>query len=359
METVQVDLAERSYPIHIGSGLLSDTDFLRSQIRSSQLLIVSNETVAPLYLERVSAAFSDRQVAICVLPDGEQEKSLTRFSEVIDKLVAERFHRDATAVALGGGVVGDITGFAAACYQRGIEFAQLPTTLLAQVDSSVGGKTAVNHPAAKNMIGAFHQPSVVIADTDTLNTLADRELRAGIAEVIKYGLIMDADFFQWLQGNIGALVQRDADALQHAIAVSCRDKASVVAADEREHGQRALLNLGHTFGHAIEALSGYGTVLHGEAVAIGMALAAQTSVSSGRLNAEQLEPICQLIEAAGLSLQLPPLRPADIVERMGLDKKVQQGRLRLVLLDAIGAARLVDDVSPEQVLAVVESYGGG
>jgi len=359
MQTVQVELAERSYPIHIGAGLLSDGDFLRDQIRSSQLLIVTNATVAPLYLDRVNNAFSDRQVSVFILPDGEQEKSLPRFGEIIDQLVAERFHRDATAVALGGGVVGDLTGFAAASYQRGIDFAQLPTTLLAQVDSSVGGKTAVNHPAAKNMIGAFHQPSVVIADIDTLATLADRELHAGLAEVIKYGLIMDAEFFHWLEDNVGALLERDPAALQYAIAVSCRDKAAVVAADERERGQRALLNLGHTFGHAIEALSGYGKILHGEAVAIGMALAAETSVATGRLPAEQLAPIRQLIESAGLPLQLPPLPPGDIVERMGLDKKVQQGRLRLVLLDAIGAAQLVDDVSAEQILEVVESYGGG
>jgi 3-dehydroquinate synthase len=358
VQTVQVELAERSYPIHIGSGLISDADFLRGKIRSPQLLIVTNETVAPLYLDRVRSAFADRQVAVCILPDGEQQKSLRRFGEIIDQLVAERFHRDATAVALGGGVVGDLTGFAAASYQRGIDFAQLPTTLLAQVDSSVGGKTAVNHPAAKNMIGAFHQPSVVIADTDTLTTLSDRELRSGLAEVIKYGLIMDAEFFRWLDGNIGKLVERDPTALQYAIAVSCRDKAAVVAADEREQGQRALLNLGHTFGHAIEALSGYGKVLHGEAVAIGMALAAQTSVATGRLPARELAPIRQLIESAGLTLQLPPLPPGDIVERMGLDKKVQQGRLRLVLLDAIGTAQLVDDVSAEQILEVVESYGG-
>ncbi len=359
MQTVQVELAERSYPIHIGSGLLNDGEFLRNQIGSSQLLIVTNQTVAPLYLEPVKRAFADREVVICVLPDGEQEKSLQRFGEIIDELVAARFHRDATAIALGGGVIGDLTGFAAACYQRGINFAQLPTTLLAQVDSSVGGKTAVNHPAAKNMIGAFHQPSVVITDTDTLATLSDRELRAGLAEVIKYGLIMDAEFFTWLEANMAALLNRDPTALQYAIAISCRDKAAVVAADEREQGQRALLNLGHTFGHAIEALSGYGQVLHGEAVAIGMALAAQTSVVAGRLPAQQLAPIRALINAAGLTMELPPLPAADLVERMGLDKKVQQGRLRLVLLDAIGTAQLVDDIPTETILDVVENYGGG
>ncbi len=359
MQTVQVELAERSYPIHIGSGLLNDGEFLRNQIGSSQLLIVTNQTVAPLYLEPVKRAFADREVVVCVLPDGEQEKSLLRFGEIIDELVVARFHRDATAIALGGGVIGDLTGFAAACYQRGINFAQLPTTLLAQVDSSVGGKTAVNHPAAKNMIGAFHQPSVVITDTDTLATLSDRELRAGLAEVIKYGLIMDAEFFTWLEANMAALLNRDPTALQYAIAISCRDKAAVVAADEREQGQRALLNLGHTFGHAIEALSGYGQVLHGEAVAIGMALAAQTSVVAGRLPAQQLAPIRALINAAGLTMELPPLPATDLVERMGLDKKVQQGRLRLVLLDAIGTAQLVDDIPTETILDVVENYGGG
>ena len=358
-ETIQVALGERSYPIHIGSGLLDDAKFLREQIDSQQLLIVTNTTIAPLYLQRVRDAFQDRQVAVHILPDGEQEKSIQQFEKLIDVLVEGRFHRDATAVALGGGVIGDLTGFAAAAYQRGIKFVQLPTTLLAQVDSSVGGKTGVNHPAAKNMVGAFHQPEVVVIDIQTLNTLADRELRAGLAEIIKYGLIMDAEFFQWLEGNIDALLARDREALAHAIAVSCQSKAQIVAADEREAGQRALLNLGHTFGHAIEALAGYGQVLHGEAVAIGMLLAAETSVALGMLAADQLEPIFKLIERAGLPTEPPALPPAKIIETMALDKKVKQGQLRLVLLDAIGSARLVDSPGSEQLLAVLEDHSDG
>ncbi|MEE8305693.1 MAG: 3-dehydroquinate synthase [Gammaproteobacteria bacterium] len=358
-ETIQVALGERSYPIHIGAGLLDDAKFLREQIDSQQLLIVTNTTIAPLYLQRVQDAFQGRQVTVHTLPDGEQEKSLQQFEKLIDVLVEGRFHRDATAVALGGGVIGDLTGFAAAAYQRGIKFVQLPTTLLAQVDSSVGGKTGVNHPAAKNMVGAFHQPEVVVIDIQTLNTLADRELRAGLAEVIKYGLIMDAGFFQWLEGNIDALLARDSEALAHAIAVSCQSKAQIVAADEREAGQRALLNLGHTFGHAIEALAGYGQVLHGEAVAIGMLLAAETSVALGMLAADQLEPIFKLIERAGLPTELPALPPAQIIETMALDKKVKQGQLRLVLLDAIGSARLVDSPGSEQLLAVLEDHSDG
>ena len=355
--TIEVALGERSYPIHIGTGLLDQPEFLREQIDSQQLLVVTNTTVAPLYLQRIQDAFQDRQLVVYTLADGEQEKSLKQFGKLIDLLIEERFHRDATAVALGGGVVGDLTGFAAAAYQRGIKFVQLPTTLLAQVDSSVGGKTAVNHPSAKNMVGAFHQPEVVVIDIQTLNTLPDRELRAGLAEVIKYGLIMDADFFHWLEHNIDALLARDSKALSHAIAVSCERKAQIVAADERERGQRALLNLGHTFGHAIEALAGYGEVLHGEAVAMGMLLAAETSVALGMLPADQLAPIVDLIERAGLPSELPTLGPTQILERMALDKKVKQGQLRLILLDAIGSARLVDSPGPEQLLAVLEHHG--
>ena len=359
IQTINVALGERSYPIHIGAGLLDDHAFLSQQIDSQQILIVTNATVAPLYLQRVEDAFQDRQVAVCTLPDGEQEKSLQQFEKLIDVLIDKRFHRDATAVALGGGVIGDLTGFVAAAYQRGISFVQLPTTLLAQVDSSVGGKTAVNHPAAKNMVGAFHQPAVVIIDTQTLNTLPDRELRAGLAEVIKYGLIMDADFFHWLEHNIDALLARDSNALGQAIAVSCQCKAQVVAADERETGQRALLNLGHTFGHAIEALAGYGEILHGEAVAMGMLLAAETSVAVGMLAADQVTPIYKLIERAGLPVQLPALEPAAILETMALDKKVKQGQLRLVLLDALGSARLVDSPGSENILTVLKDYSGG
>ncbi len=283
--TLDVDLGVRSYPIHIGPGLIDDPELYRPHVSGSQVLIVTNEIVAPLYLDRVEQALRGFQLARVVLPDGEKYKNLEVWNRIMDALLENRFARDCTLVALGGGVVGDMAGFAAACYQRGVAFIQVPTTLLAQVDSSVGGKTGVNHALGKNMIGAFHQPRAVIADTDTLSTLPDRELSAGVAEVIKYGLIRDREFFYWLEANIGPLLERDTEALTFAIERSCRNKAEVVAADEREAGQRALLNLGHTFGHAIETGMGYGAWLHGEAVGTGMCMAADLSFRLGWLDA--------------------------------------------------------------------------
>ncbi|UCE88969.1 MAG: 3-dehydroquinate synthase, partial [Pseudomonadota bacterium] len=281
MRTLQLDLGDRSYPIHIGSGLLTRAEMFAPHLAGRQVMVVSNETVAPLYLDAVMEALQGFERASVILPDGEQYKNLEVLNCIFDALLEKRFDRQCTLVALGGGVVGDMAGFAAACYQRGVAFIQVPTTLLAQVDSSVGGKTGVNHALGKNMIGAFHQPRCVIADTDTLDTLDDRQLSAGVAEVIKYGLIRDAEFFNWLEDNLDDLLARKPEALAHAIERSCRDKADIVAQDELEGGVRALLNLGHTFGHAIEAGTGYGSWLHGEAVAAGMRVAAELSARKG------------------------------------------------------------------------------
>lgn len=341
MDTIQVDLGERSYPIHIGSGLLADRMLLERSVAAEQILIVSNETVAPLYFDRIERALAGRSLKAAVLPDGERYKTLATFSRLIDDLIEAGFHRDACIVALGGGVVGDVAGFAAASYQRGIDFVQVPTTLLAQVDSSVGGKTAVNHPRAKNMIGAFYQPRAVLTDTRTLETLPPRELAAGLAEVVKYGLIVDAEFFAWLEGHLDALMALDADALRHAIKRSCEIKAAIVADDERERGRRALLNLGHTFGHALEALGGYERWLHGEAVAIGMSLAARTSNALGSLDAADCERVDALLRRAGLPVEAVGYDPAAILSRMQLDKKAGRSGLKLVLLEAIGRGVVV------------------
>jgi 3-dehydroquinate synthase len=343
VRTLTVDLGERSYPIHIGAGLLERGDLLRPHLAGSQVMVISNERVAPLYLDRVLALLDGFQVAIRILPDGEEHKTLATLDGIFDAMLAVPCDRGTTVIALGGGVVGDIAGFAAACYQRGVPYVQLPTTLLAQVDSSVGGKTAVNHPRGKNMIGAFHQPQCVIADTDTLTTLDDRQLRAGVAEVIKYGLIRDVDFFEWLETNIERLLARDAEALGHAIERSCRNKAEVVAADEREGGLRAILNLGHTFGHAIETGMGYGNWLHGEAVAAGMCMAADLSRRMGWLSAHEAGRADGLVERAGLPHRAPAaLGTQDLLDLMAVDKKVQAGRLRLVLLRVIGEAVVTD-----------------
>src|SRR5579863_2597005 len=306
MQTLSVNLGERSYPILIGSGLLQSAA-VASHIPAGELLLVSNTVVAPLYAERLKAALPGRRMIELILPDGEQHKSLNSASRVFDVMIANRLGRDAVVVALGGGVVGDLAGFVAACYQRGIDFVQLPTTLLADVDSAVGGKTGVNHPGGKNMIGAFHQPRAVIIDTDVLESLPARELRAGLAEVIKYGLIRDADFFAWLETHIEALLARDPQALTHAIERSCAIKAGFVSQDEREQGARALLNLGHTFGHAIEAATGYVEWLHGEAVAMGMAVAADLSARLGQLEAREVRRIGALLERAGLPVQAPQI----------------------------------------------------
>jgi 3-dehydroquinate synthase len=348
MNTIQVQLGSRSYPIHIGPGLITDGALLGTTVTARQVLIVSNEVVAPLYLGAVESAFAGRSRRSLILPDGEATKNLDSFSAIIDELIAAGFHRDACIVALGGGVIGDLAGFAAACYQRGIDFVQVPTTLLAQVDSSVGGKTAVNHPAAKNMIGAFHQPIAVIADTDTLRTLPPREFAAGLAEVIKYGLIEDLNFFGWIETALEALLALDADALKAAIGRCCEIKAAIVADDERERGRRALLNLGHTFGHAIEALGGYGHWLHGEAVAIGMQMAAETSARLGWIDAAATARVARLLERAQLPTAARDLDADEILSRMQLDKKAGRGGLRMVLLKQLGKAVVVE--APDRVL---------
>jgi 3-dehydroquinate synthase len=347
MRTLTVDLGERAYPIFIGTGLLGQPDLLQPYVRGQQVMVVTNESVGPLYLEPVLAALDGKRVASVVLPDGEQFKTLEVLDRIYTALLEQRFDRRCTLVALGGGVVGDMAGYAAASYQRGVNFVQVPTTLLSQVDSSVGGKTGVNHPLGKNMIGAFHQPQCVIADTRTLDTLPDRELAAGLAEVIKYGLINDLPFFEWLEGAMPRLVAREPEALAEAIERSCADKAAIVAADEREAGQRALLNLGHTFGHAIETGMGYGEWLHGEAVAAGMCMAAALSAELGWLDTAQVERIRRVIAAAGLPVDPPSGIGTDRWrDLMAVDKKVMDGQLRLVLLRDIGQAVISADFDP-------------
>ncbi len=354
MLTFNVDLGARSYPIHIGRGLLQQPQLLRDAIPGRSAVIVSNETVAPLYLDTVRRHLDGLHVGEIVLPDGEAHKNLATLEHIYTKLLEQRFDRNTTLIALGGGVVGDICGFAAASYQRGVHFVQIPTTLLAQVDSSVGGKTGVNHPLGKNMIGAFHQPRAVIIDTDTLSTLPDRELSAGLAEVIKYGVLGDAEFFAWLEENVDRLRAREPDALAYAIERSCRDKAAIVAEDEHERGARALLNLGHTFGHAIETGLGYGRWLHGEAVACGMLMAARMSERLGWLDAAALPRIEKLLRAAALPTTPPSeLGAARMRELMAIDKKVIDGSLRLVLLRDIGSAVVTAKFDPIALDAVL------
>jgi 3-dehydroquinate synthase len=344
MKTLELDLGQRSYPIHIGAGLLARVDLLSPHVSGQRVAIVSNETVAPLYMQTCLTTLQAYAPLPIVLPDGEQYKTLEVLDTIITALLSEGLDRQTTLFALGGGVIGDLTGFAAACYQRGVPFIQLPTTLLAQVDSSVGGKTGVNHRLGKNMIGAFYQPRCVIIDTDTLKTLPDRELSAGLAEVIKYGVLQDHVFFAWLEANIDKLVARDTHALTFAIQRSCEIKAAVVSADERESGVRALLNLGHTFAHAIETGLGYGTWLHGEAVSAGIIMAADLSRRLGWLETGEVGRIEALLSRARLPVRSPAmLEPARLLELMSVDKKVQAGRLRLVLLKAIGQALLTDD----------------
>jgi len=348
-KTITVELGERSYPIIIGSGLLGGGFDLAAYVGGPDCLVVTNETVEPLYLEALSADLRGRQVRAISLPDGEAYKTLETVEDILDTLVEGGANRDTTLVALGGGVVGDITGFAAACYMRGVDFIQVPTTLLAQVDSSVGGKTGVNHASGKNLIGAFHQPRAVLIDTDTLRTLPDRELKAGLAEVIKYGAIVDADFFAWLEDNIEALIARDGEALMVAIQRSCELKAQVVAEDEREGGRRAILNFGHTFGHAIERCQGYGEWLHGEAVAAGMVMAAELSAGDTALAVR----IGELLERAGLPTRPPAIPPAKLLAAMGLDKKVQRKQLRFVLLRGLGEAFVTSDYDTARLDAVL------
>tara|TARA_R110001592_G_scaffold320639_2_gene598795 strand:+ start:117575 stop:118675 length:1101 start_codon:yes stop_codon:yes gene_type:complete len=337
--TLTVDLGERSYPIFIGEGLLQTSDLLAPYIHGQQVLVVTNETIAPLYLQFLMKSLSCYQAESVILPDGEIYKNLETLNTIFDALLAKKHNRTTTLIALGGGVIGDMTGFAAACYQRGINFIQIPTTLLAQVDSSVGGKTAVNHPHGKNMIGAFYQPQCVIADTTTLNTLDDRQLRAGLAEVIKYGLIADAEFFCWLEANIHLLLSRDSAALAFAIGRSCENKAKVVSQDERESGVRAILNLGHTFGHAIETFQSYRDWLHGEAVAAGMVMAAELSQLMGWVSEDDVRRIRELLAHCDLPVSAPKAMNSEtFLELMSIDKKVLDGSLRLVLLKSIGHA---------------------
>jgi 3-dehydroquinate synthase len=340
MRTLTVALGERSYPIHIGPGVLEKPELIAERLPQKRAVIVSNDTVAALYLESVESRLHGAGIDTLriILPDGEDHKNWQTLNTILDALLENRCERRTTIVALGGGVVGDIAGFAAAVYQRGVPFVQIPTTLLAQVDSAVGGKTAINHPLGKNMIGAFYQPRVVVADTDTLSTLPARELSAGLAEVIKYGFIRDPEFLDWLEGHMDALLAREAEALGYAIERSCANKAEVVGADEHEGGVRALLNFGHTFGHAIETATGYGTWLHGEAVAMGMVLAARLSGQLGHLAAADVDRVEKLLERARLPVRAPDLGAREYIDLMGHDKKVQGGRLKFILLRGLGEA---------------------
>jgi len=355
MKTLQVELnknGDRSYPIFIGRNLLTKSELVEPYVKGTQVLIVSNETIAPLYLEKVKKALQT-----VILPDGEQYKNLDELNTIFDALLDAKFDRTCTLVALGGGVIGDMTGFAAASYQRGVNFIQIPTTLLAQVDSSVGGKTGVNHAKGKNMIGAFHQPRCVIADSDTLNTLEDNQLSAGIAEVIKYGLIRDMKFTVWLEENMQKLLARDPEALSYAIEVSCRCKAEIVAEDEKEHGVRALLNLGHTFGHAIETSTGYGNWLHGEAVATGMLMAADLSMRLGNLSSQDVERVDNLLDMAMLPTRAPHHMDYDhFIELMAVDKKVRAGKINFILFQKLGDAIVTSDFNHAFLRETIEAH---
>ncbi|GAB4347672.1 MAG: 3-dehydroquinate synthase [Gammaproteobacteria bacterium] len=347
VKELKIDLGARSYPIFIGPNLLENSKYFKNYLTGESAMIVTNDVVAPLYLDSLKSGLTGLRLAEIVLPDGEKHKTLSTVNDIFTRLLELRFDRSTTLIALGGGVVGDITGFAAACYQRGVSFIQVPTTLLAQVDSSVGGKTGVNHPLGKNMIGAFHQPMCVVADTETLRTLDNRQLSAGIAEIIKYGLIGDKEFFEWLEDNIENLVRKDEQALMVAIERSCLNKARIVEEDELESGKRALLNLGHTFGHAIEAAMGYGNWLHGEAVAAGMCMAARMSHRHGWLSEAEVSRIESLIRRANLPVDPPKtITPEKFKEMMSVDKKIAKGQLRLVLLKSIGEAVLSSDYEP-------------
>lgn len=351
MQTLTVSLADRSYPIHIGNNLLEQANLILPHLKRKQVAIVSNTTVAPLYMQTIAKPLRDAGVSVIeiILPDGEAYKNNETLQTIYDHLLQNRCERNTTLIALGGGVIGDLTGYAAATYLRGVPFIQVPTTLLSQVDSSVGGKTGINHPLGKNMIGAFYQPKLVLADIDTLKTLPQRELSAGIAEVIKYGLIRDADFFDWLEANMSALMALDAAVASYAIYRSCQNKAEVVAADEHEQGERALLNLGHTFGHAIENAMGYGVWLHGEAVATGTVMAADLSQRMGWLNDAQIARIKTIMQAAKLPIKAPDLGVEEYLRLMQLDKKVADGRIRLILQQDIGKAVITADYDAEKL----------
>ena len=358
MQRIDLKLGARHCPILIGRGLLASQALLAEHTGVRQLMVVSNETVAPLWLPRLREGLAGRSFVQCLLPDGEQHKTLASAARIIDALVEARMNRDCMVIALGGGVIGDIAGFAAATYQRGVACLQLPTTLLAQVDSAVGGKTGVNHPGGKNLIGAFHQPAAVITDTDTLGTLPDRELHAGLAEVIKAALIADGAFFAWLEQQIDALLARKPEALVGAIRRACEIKAGIVARDEREQGPRAILNLGHSFGHAIETGLGHGKWLHGEAVAAGIVLAAELSARSGRLAAAEVGRVRSLLARAGLPVDPPRLGRDRMLALLGMDKKVEGGRLRLVLLDSIGSATCTADFPRDALEKLLDDCAG-
>jgi len=356
VHTLKVDVGHASYPIVIGSGLLGNGELLNSLIPKGDLAVVTNTTVAALYLEKLQATLSGRRIAQCVLPDGEQFKTQQTLGLIYDVLVESRLNRDATILALGGGVVGDMAGFAAASYQRGVGYVQIPTTLLALVDSSVGGKTGVNHPGGKNLIGAFYQPLAVVADIDTLATLPDRELRAGLAEIIKYGCIWDPVLFAWLESHIDQLTGRDIPSLIHAIERSCQIKADVVGKDERESNLRAILNFGHTFGHAIESATHYETFLHGEAVALGMLMASDLSHRLGLLDAHSLKRVRDLLARAGLPAEVPRIGTTKAVDLMRMDKKVLAGTVRLVLLDGLGHAIVTGDYAQQALDATLREF---
>lgn len=353
MIRLEVDLGSRSYPIHIGRSLLEHAACFQPYLAGRKVLIVSNDVVLRLHGERLRAGLAGVDVDELAIPDGEQHKNLATFGHILDRLVDGRHPRSTTVIAFGGGVVGDVAGFAAACYQRGVALIQVPTTLLAQVDSSVGGKTAVDHPGGKNLIGAFYQPQAVVADITTLNTLPERELRSGMAEIIKYGVIRDPAFFCWLEANVPALLARDEQALTHAIATSCAVKADVVGRDERESDLRAILNLGHTFGHAIETHTGFGAWLHGEAVAVGMLMAADLSVRLGWLDAADAARLRQLLVAAGLPVHPPAIAATDWLSLMAMDKKAAAGRIRLVLPRGIGTVTVTEDFAADALLATL------
>ena len=355
MQTLTVNLADRSYPIHIGRNLIANANLILPHLKRQHVAIVTNTTVAPLYLDKLSQTLQQAGVKVIpiILPDGETYKNTETLNKIYDVLLQNRCERSTTLIALGGGVIGDLTGYAAATYLRGVPFIQIPTTLLSQVDSSVGGKTGINHPLGKNMIGAFYQPQVVLADIDTLNTLPPREFSAGMAEVIKYGLIRDAAFFEWLEANIDALMALDEAAISEAIYRSCQNKAEVVARDEHESGERALLNLGHTFGHAIENAMGYGVWLHGEAVAAGTMLAADLSLRMGWLTQAEVKRMHDLLTKARLPLDAPKLGVEKYLDLMQLDKKVSDGKIRLILQQGIGKSVITSDYDAEKLNAVL------
>ncbi len=357
MKTLNLDLGEKSYPIYIGQGLLDQAQLLTRHISGKQVMIVTNTTVAPLYLETVKALLASFSVAEVVLPDGEQYKTLDTVNLIFDALLENRFDRSCTLIALGGGVVGDMTGYASASYQRGVNFIQIPTTLLSQVDSSVGGKTGVNHALGKNMIGAFHQPKCVVIDVDTLDTLDDRQYSAGMAEVIKYGLLGNADFLDYLQNNMVNLMARDKALIIQSVYQSCFDKAEIVAQDELESGKRALLNLGHTFGHAIENTLGYGVFLHGEAISVGMLMAAELSHRLGDLTTQEVLQVKDLLEKSNLPISVNgKISALEFLSAMRVDKKVIDGRIRLILMKKLGQSYITDNYQKEQLDRVIGDF---